>query len=280
MRAKKLSEKVSEALNHLKETGQIKKNEEFALAAGIGGIRWKNILDGKIKKLTDQESQAIQLAYGVRAVWWSNENDLAPMLLTDAERKIAPSLNEIRLALADVSQLGLAEPESAELQTLLFMVRTKDSDGLKRQLRQMRYIDSDGFVYVPRYDVQASAGHGSVIYDESIVDRLAFKREWIQHLGLDPSQLALIDVRGDSMSPTIDSGDILLLDTRNDQAKSEGVYVINLNGALLVKRLRIRISGAIEIVSDNPQYGSETISKEELAGLIIVGRVVWHGRAF
>ncbi|GHU33570.1 hypothetical protein AGMMS50256_25730 [Betaproteobacteria bacterium] len=273
-----LAKKMSEVLNYLMEKGQISKKEELALAAGIGGIRWRNILEGKIKKLTDQEVQAIQIAYGVRATWWTSEK--APMMLTEAERRVSPSLNEIRLATAEVIQLGLPEQEAQELQALLFLVRTKDSNGLVKQLRQMRYTDPDGFIYVPRYDVQASAGHGAVIHDELIVDRLAFKRDWIQHLGLDPSSLALIDVRGDSMSPTIDSGDLLLLDTRIDQVRSEGVYAINLNGALLVKRLRIRISGDIEIISDNPKYGTESISGEELTTLVIVGRVVWHGRAF
>jgi phage repressor protein C with HTH and peptisase S24 domain len=274
-----LAKKMAEVLSYLKEQGQIGSNSTFVIAAGMGGgDRLKNILGGKLKKLTDQETQSIQLAYGVRAAWWTN--DKAPMLLTDSERRITPTLNDVRLATADVVGLGLPEQETSDLQSLLFLMRTKNSDELIKQLRQMRQTDRAGFIYVQRYDVQASAGHGSVVNEEAVVDRLAFKRDWIRRLGLDPSFLALIDVRGDSMSPTIDSGDILLLDTRSDHVGSEGVYVINLNGPLLVKRLRIRISGAIEIISDNPKYGSEEISGEELSSLIIVGRVVWHGRAF
>jgi phage repressor protein C with HTH and peptisase S24 domain len=135
------------------------------------------------------------------------------------------------------------------------------------------------FVFVPRHQVAASAGGGAVINDETVVDHLAFRRSWIaQTLGLDPLHLALIDARGDSMSPTIESGDLLLLDTRNGGAKSEGIYVINLAGALLVKRLRIRLSGTVEVMSDNPKYSSETISGSELDRLVLVGRVVWHGR--
>ncbi|OOG79234.1 hypothetical protein B0E41_25510 [Hydrogenophaga sp. A37] len=118
-----------------------------------------------------------------------------------------------------------------------------------------------------------------MITDESVVDHLAFRRTWIaQSLGVDPTHLALIDARGDSMSPTIESGDLLLLDTRNGGAKSEGIYVINLAGALLVKRLRIKLSGSVEVMSDNPKYSSETISGSELDRLLLVGRVVWHGR--
>ena len=139
--------------------------------------------------------------------------------------------------------------------------------------------DADEYVYVAKYDVQASAGNGAVIHDESVVDHLAFKRNWITRtLGLDPKSLALIDVAGDSMSPTINDGDLILLDTRPAHVRAEGIYVINLAGALLVKRLRMRLSGVVDVVSDNERYGTETISGEQLASLQIVGRVVWQGR--
>lgn len=139
--------------------------------------------------------------------------------------------------------------------------------------------DADEYVYVAKYDVHASAGNGAVIHDESVVDHLAFKRHWITRtLGLDPKSLALIDVAGDSMSPTINDGDLILLDTRPAHVRAEGIYVINLEGALLVKRLRMRLSGVVDVVSDNERYGTETISGEQLASLQIVGRVVWQGR--
>ncbi|MFV0600947.1 MAG: S24 family peptidase [Brachymonas sp.] len=138
---------------------------------------------------------------------------------------------------------------------------------------------TDEFIHVPRYDVQASAGNGSLVHDESVVDHLAFKRDWVvRTLGLDPKRLALIDVAGDSMSPTINDGDLILLDTRPAQSRTEGIYVINLGGSLLVKRIRMRLSGVVDVVSDNERYGTETISGEQLTSLQIVGRVVWQGR--
>lgn len=78
------------------------------------------------------------------------------------------------------------------------------------------------------------------------------------------------------MSPTINDGDLILLDTREGQQTTEGIYAINLAGGLLVKRLRL--SGAVEVISDNERYGTETINGDQLAQLHIVGRVVWQGR--
>ena len=142
-----------------------------------------------------------------------------------------------------------------------------------------KQVHADEFIHVPRYDVQASAGNGSLVHDESVVDHLAFKRDWVvRTLGLDPKRLALIDVAGDSMSPTINDGDLILLDTRPAQSRTEGIYVINLGGSLLVKRIRMRLSGVVDVVSDNERYGTETISGEQLTSLQIVGRVVWQGR--
>jgi len=140
-------------------------------------------------------------------------------------------------------------------------------------------VDWSAYIQVPHYDICASAGNGSVVHDENVVDHLVFKRDWVvRGMGLDPKALALIDVRGDSMSPTINDGDLILLDTRRGQQTTEGIYAINLAGGLLVKRIRLRLSGAVEVISDNERYGMETISGDQLLQLHIVGRVVWQGR--
>ena len=139
-------------------------------------------------------------------------------------------------------------------------------------------VDWSAYIQVPQYDVRASAGNGALVHEENVVDHLVFKRDWIvRSMGLDPRRLALIDVRGDSMAPTINDGDLILLDTREAQ-QTEGIYAINLAGGLLVKRLRLRLSGAVEVISDNERYGTETISGDQPAQLHIVGRVVWQGR--
>ena len=137
------------------------------------------------------------------------------------------------------------------------------------------------YVLVPQHNVAASAGGGSIISDESVVDHLAFKREWItQSLGCQPDKICVIQVRGDSMTPTINDADLLLLDLRLVSQKSEGVYVIQNEGSLLVKRLRFKLDGAVEIISDNARYGTETLTGKRAEQLAVLGRVVWHGKKF
>jgi len=135
------------------------------------------------------------------------------------------------------------------------------------------------FILVPRYDVHASAGHGSIISSEQIVDHLAFKRDWVRKdLGLNPDKLALINAVGDSMEPAILSNDLLLVDLDSNTLTDDAIYVISVNDSLLVKRIQTMLDGTVKIKSDNPIYDNQTLKKEELSDLRVLGRVVWFGR--
>lgn len=131
------------------------------------------------------------------------------------------------------------------------------------------------YIFVPRYNVRAAAGAGAVINDERVVDHLAFKSEWVHRaLGADPARLLLIEAMGDSMAPTIDDGDLLLVCTREPHFRDDGVYLIRRDQGLSVKRLRRRPGGAMVISSDNPNYGSDEIPADQVD---LVGRVIWSG---
>ena len=136
---------------------------------------------------------------------------------------------------------------------------------------------SGNFILVPRYDVAASAGGGSVVHSEQVVDHLAFKREWVSSIGLQHDQLALISATGDSMEPTINDGDLLLVDTRTIDAITEGVYVLRMDDALLAKRLQYALDGGLIVRSDNKIYQELKADKDQIQFLDIIGRVVWTG---
>jgi hypothetical protein len=58
-------------------------------------------------------------------------------------------------------------------------------------------------------------------------------------------------VRGESMEPTLRSGELILVDTKATQPR-EGIHVLRLDDALLVKRLHILPGRRLKVVSDNP----------------------------
>lgn len=138
----------------------------------------------------------------------------------------------------------------------------------------------EGFVQVPRYEVAASAGGGALIHSEQIVDHLSFKAEWVHNaLGVPVKDLALINVTGDSMEPTLSEGDLILIDMSHRGMKDNAIYVLQLNGSLLVKRLQHKVDGSVVVKSDNhSKYDPETVKKDAVESLNVIGRVVWCGR--
>lgn len=140
---------------------------------------------------------------------------------------------------------------------------------------------SPEYALVPLYDVRAAAGHGAVVEEEQIIDSLAFKRQWIQQeLHASPGDLYLIYVDGESMEPTLRPGDVILVDRRSAQAvPRDGIYVLRMDGSLLVKRLQRLPGRQVKVTSDNPAYEPFNLSLETPGeDLAIVGRVVWTGR--
>jgi len=138
---------------------------------------------------------------------------------------------------------------------------------------------AEGYVYVPRYEVAASAGGGAMIHSEQIVDHLSFKADWVHNaLGVPIKNLALINVKGDSMEPTLSNGDLILIDLGIHGVDDNAIYVLQLNGSLLVKRIQKKFDGSVVIKSDNSVYDPEVLTESGINQLRVIGRVVWCGR--
>jgi phage repressor protein C with HTH and peptisase S24 domain len=135
------------------------------------------------------------------------------------------------------------------------------------------------FIQVPRYEIAASAGGGTVVQSEQIVDFISFKEEWVRNsLGASAKDLALISVKGDSMEPTLSDGDLVLVDISSRTIEANAIYVLQFWGSLMVKRIQRKVDGTVVIKSDNHIYETETITGELLTQLNIIGRVVWYGK--
>jgi phage repressor protein C with HTH and peptisase S24 domain len=84
-------------------------------------------------------------------------------------------------------------------------------------------------------------------------------------------------VKGDSMEPTLGDGDDILVDGDDGADRlRDGVYVLRVGEALIVKRVAVK-PGGIAITSDNPR-ASPDWSDVDPASLSVIGRVVWVGR--
>lgn len=153
-------------------------------------------------------------------------------------------------------------------------------NGDKPLQRQPAVYSPDDYVALPLYDVRAAAGGGVVPDSEHVVDFLHFKKAWLRtELHCSPDALYLIYVDGESMEPALSRGDVILVNSR-DQSQGDGVYVLRMDGALLVKRLQRKPGGIIRVTSDNPAYEPFEVKAQEMEvnDFAIIGRVVWAGR--
>ena len=133
------------------------------------------------------------------------------------------------------------------------------------------------YAILPRYDVAASAGAGTLVTSEQIVEFLAFKRDWLrENIRRPTDKLLLIEARGDSMAPTIRDRDLLVVDTTEVRVVDGAVHVLRMGDNLVVKRLEPRYDGALVIHSDNPRYGPVTVPANEMETIQIVGQVIWQ----
>lgn len=140
-------------------------------------------------------------------------------------------------------------------------------------------VDDEDYVFVSGYDASVSAGPGSMVSNEQTpLYRNAFRLDWLRSLTMTtPNRLAVLRVVGDSMEPTLHHGDHVLVDRSVDIFGHDGLYVLNKNSALFVKRVHCtKGSGLVDIISDNQLYPAET--NQDPDQFRVEGRVIWLGR--
>lgn len=132
--------------------------------------------------------------------------------------------------------------------------------------------ESDDFLAVPRLALDASAGPGAVSAEEISFDSFRFSRRWLREMGLEGADLSAIRVEGDSMEPTLRSGDEIFVD-RNKRA-GEGIHVVRIGDVLHVKQVQASAPGRITLISANDAYAPIELARNEVE---VIGRVVWKG---
>ncbi len=141
------------------------------------------------------------------------------------------------------------------------------------------HSDEPATVEIPEYDVRLSAGGGFA------VDRETTRRYWplprflvVDRLGVAPNQATVQEVIGDSMLPTLASGDYVLIDLSDQRLGLPGIFAVWDGDALVCKRLE-RVPGSdpsqVRLKSDNPLHGEYLVDEERVR---VIGRVRWVTR--
>ena len=125
---------------------------------------------------------------------------------------------------------------------------------------------------IPRLGIDASAGSGAFSAGmEQPIGVFRFSARWLRGQGLEPAMLSAIQVAGDSMEPLLRDGDEILVD-RSPRPLRDGIHVVRVGEALLVKRVQTGVPGRLILESANPAYRPIELDPREIE---VIGRVVW-----
>jgi len=140
-----------------------------------------------------------------------------------------------------------------------------------------RAIESPSdLVPIPRLDVKASAGHGTINDNggEYQVDAISVSRAWLARRHLSPSSLRVIQVRGSSMQGVLSDGDLVLVDQADTTPRSGFVYVLRQGDELLVKYCQQLPGGVLRVSSANTAFQPYDVDLSKATDVSVVGRVV------
>ena len=215
------------------------------------GDRIKQVLALGNYKTQSEAANDLGLSHSYMSMLLKGQREPSPLLVKLIEAKIGVSAEWLRTGEGNmILPTGVVEEQS------IYKVDDKD------------------FVTVPQVRGEISAG-GGLEPDNTVEMRVAFRRDWIARHG-DASKMSLIRVYGDSMEPSLESGDLVLVDRgRNYVDAAGGIYAVALDNEIMIKRIQVGPEKRIRIISDNEKYETIEADPEDIT---INGKVVWYGR--
>lgn len=145
---------------------------------------------------------------------------------------------------------------------------------------------------VPEIDVRGGMGggglqprHNNRVKGGQTISADKTVGEWVlppgylsRELRAQPDSVGIFEVQGDSMAPTLQPGDRVMVDTNQKTPSPPGIFALWDGLGVVVKRIEF-LSGSepptIEVISDNTLHERRSRTLEEAH---IIGRVVWFAR--
>lgn len=135
---------------------------------------------------------------------------------------------------------------------------------------KVNYTSSSNGYEVEMLSVKASAGEGINNYQIEVIDKIIMDKAFFR-TEPDIKKIKIIQVDGDSMYPTLQSGDHVIIDETQTHG-TDGIYAIQLHNQILIKRLQFNLDGTIDIKSDNKSYDTKSYDpKETQIELTVIG---------
>lgn len=124
-------------------------------------------------------------------------------------------------------------------------------------------------------EIDLAIGMGAAFLDDGAIERVDrwMPEEWVRSFTDSPAVfLSIARPIGDSMYPTINDRDLVLIDRSLRRIdRQEGIWALAFGGFSTIKRVRVLPDGSYRLSGDNPQVRDEMAVDGEV---YVIGRVV------
>lgn len=105
---------------------------------------------------------------------------------------------------------------------------------------------------------------------------MGFNSRWLAEISSQPKNLRLFFFKGPAMQPTLNDGDLAMVDLGQTKIHSGYLYLIKIGDTQSVNRLIIKPGNCLSVVSDNHYLcPSFDLSDNQLE---VLGRIIWASR--
>lgn len=199
-----------------------------------------------------------------------------------------------RLGVSQKDLAGALDIEENKISKIRGGIRRIGSEEYRKAMQWLDEVEGSGG-YVPQADVIpdegtrdylavqvlpsfAGMGGGGAEPEEGSVETALVPRALVEdELRAKPSDLMLLEARGESMEPDFLHGDQILIDLRDKNPVQPGSFALWDGDGYVVKLVeRVpRERGRYRIFSANSRFSAYEVDEEEIK---IMGRPVWFGR--
>lgn len=192
--------------------------------------------------------------------------------------RIAAAIGRDRTAATKMMN-GVRAMKTGEMPALIGLILEAESAAGESALASAQASSKDNIVmdYVqvevlPTYAGMGGGGSGDADPVIALLPRSLVEDE----LRAKPSDLLVINVRGNSMEPLFQHGDQLVIDRRDTSPVQPGPFALWFDDGYVVKNVEVlRRQGKLRIFSTNPIYSDDV---EDPENVTIMGRPVWFAR--
>ena len=135
-------------------------------------------------------------------------------------------------------------------------------------------------VIIPSYNPASTSIADVELNEVALINAIPFSKALLEHYELPNSHcLAVLALNTAGMEPTINDGQLMIVDISDKEPKSSRVYLICIDNKLFIKRL-IYTPAGWSLKSDNKDkdiHPDFSINKSDIESINIQGRIVWRG---